>query len=144
MANASAKRIAQQNAETIKNLRLGMLGSGVLSLLLRLVFRTGSLSLSKMPIWLYALSMVPALFLSRYLERIGSPRRDPITGTLISSGEDLARPGILEWCFDVIYITCKKRLFIYTVENYRLSNYQGHVRLEAARLANGFGGCIWS
>ncbi|KAI0921479.1 hypothetical protein AcW2_006436 [Taiwanofungus camphoratus] len=105
MANASAKRIAQQNAETIKNLRLGMLGSGVLSLLLRLVFRTGSLSLSKMPIWLYALSMVPALFLSRYLERIGSPRRDPITGTLISSGEDLARPGILEWCFDVIYIT---------------------------------------
>ena len=54
---------------------------------------------------MYALSLVPSVFLSRYLERIGSPRRDPTTGTLISAGEDLSRPGILEWCFDVVYIT---------------------------------------
>lgn len=47
------------------------------------------------------------MFLSRYLERIGSPRHDPTTGTLISAGEDLGRPGILEWCFDVVYITCE-------------------------------------
>lgn len=49
---------------------------------------------------------MPSIFLSRYLERIGSPRHDPTTGTLISAGEDLSRPGIIEWCFDVIYITC--------------------------------------
>ena len=55
--------------------------------------------------WVYALSLVPSVFLSRYLERIGSPRRDPTTGALISAGEDLARPGIIEWCFDVVYIT---------------------------------------
>ncbi|KAH9942557.1 DUF788-domain-containing protein [Amylocystis lapponica] len=102
MANASAKR---QNAETIKNLRLGTLASGALSLILRLLFRRYSLSPTRASLWIYLLSMIPSVFLSQYLERIGSPRRDPTTGTLLSSGEDLARPGIIEWCFDIIYIT---------------------------------------
>ncbi|KAI0771929.1 DUF788-domain-containing protein [Trametes elegans] len=105
MANASAKRTAQQNAETIKNLRLGLLISGALSILSRLLFRRSSLSPTQFSFWIYLLSLVPSVFLSRYLERIGSPRRDPTTGTLISAGEDLSRPGIIEWCFDVVYIT---------------------------------------
>ncbi|OSC98742.1 DUF788-domain-containing protein [Trametes coccinea BRFM310] len=105
MANASAKRTAQQNAEAIKNLRLGLLVSGALSVILRLLFRRSSLSPTHLSFWIYAFSLVPSIFLSRYLERIGSPRRDPTTGTLISAGEDLSRPGIIEWCFDVIYIT---------------------------------------
>ncbi|CCM02806.1 uncharacterized protein FIBRA_04917 [Fibroporia radiculosa] len=105
MANASAKRVAQQNAETIKNMKLGMLGAGVLSLLLRLIIRKGSLSPTRLSLWLLILSYVPSIFLSRYLERIGSPRRDHTTDTLISAGEDLGRPGIIEWAFDVIYIT---------------------------------------
>ncbi|KAH9894333.1 DUF788-domain-containing protein [Cubamyces menziesii] len=105
MANASAKRTAQHNAESIKNLRLGLLVSGALSILLRLLFRRGSLSPKQLSFWIYVFSLVPSVFLSRYLERIGSPRRDPTTGTLISAGEDLSRPGIIEWCFDVIYIT---------------------------------------
>ncbi|KAF7790097.1 hypothetical protein EIP86_001047 [Pleurotus ostreatoroseus] len=106
MANASAKRIAQQNATTIKSLRLGMLIATVLSLFVRVFFQRGSLSPKKFSFWVYVLSLVPSVFLSRYLERIGSPRHDPTTGTLISAGEDLGRPGILEWCFDVVYITC--------------------------------------
>ncbi|OCH93547.1 DUF788-domain-containing protein [Obba rivulosa] len=105
MANASAKRIAQQNAEAVKNLRLGMILSAVLSLLPRILFRRGSLSPKTFGFWIYVLSLIPSIFLSRYLERIGSPRRDPTTGTLISAGEDLGRPGIIEWCFDVVYIT---------------------------------------
>ncbi|EMD41118.1 hypothetical protein CERSUDRAFT_111692 [Gelatoporia subvermispora B] len=105
MANASAKRIAQQNADAIKNLRLGMIISAVLSLLPRILFRRGSLSPKTFGFWIYVLSLVPSIFLSRYLERIGSPRRDPTTGTLISAGEDLNRPGIIEWCFDVVYVT---------------------------------------
>lgn len=84
-----------------------MLVSIVLSLLLRLLFRRGSLSPMTLPFWIYALSLIPSVFLSRYLVKIGSARRDPTTGTLISSGEDLGRPGIIEWCFDVIYVTCE-------------------------------------
>jgi len=105
MANASAKRIAQENAATIKNMKLGMLGAGLLSVLFRLLFRKGSLSPTKLSLWLLVVSNVPSIFLSRYLARIGSPRRDPTTGTLISAGEDLGRPGIIEWAFDVIYVT---------------------------------------
>ncbi|PIL36825.1 hypothetical protein GSI_00515 [Ganoderma sinense ZZ0214-1] len=105
MANASAKRTVQQNADTIKNLRLGLLGSCALSLLLRLLFHRAALRPTTLAFWVYALSLVPSVFLSRYLERIGSPRRDPTTGALISAGEDLSRPGVVEWCFDVVYIT---------------------------------------
>ncbi|KAM5535703.1 hypothetical protein V8D89_010690 [Ganoderma adspersum] len=105
MANASAKRTAQQNADTIKNLRLGLLGSCALSLFLRLFFHRAALRPTTLAFWVYALSLVPSIFLSRYLERIGSPRRDPTTNALISAGEDLSRPGVVEWCFDVVYIT---------------------------------------
>ncbi|OJT10510.1 hypothetical protein TRAPUB_12948 [Trametes pubescens] len=111
MANASAKRTAQQNAESIKNLRLGLLVSGALSILLRLLFRRGTLSPTQFSFWIYVFSLGPSVFLARYLERIGSPRRDPTTGTLISAGEDLSRPGIIEWCFDVIYVTFISPMF---------------------------------
>ncbi|KAI0347493.1 DUF788-domain-containing protein [Trametopsis cervina] len=105
MANASAKRVASQNANTIKNLRLGMIISGVLALVFRVFFQRGSLSPKRFSFYIYILSLVPSIFLSRYLERIGSPRVDPTTGTLISAGEDLSSSGIIEWCFDVVYIT---------------------------------------
>ena len=96
---------AQQNADTIKNLRLGMMIACGLSFFLRVLLRRSSLRPTAFAFWVYALSLVPSIFLSRYLERIGSPRRDPTTGALISAGEDLSRPGIIEWCFDVVYIT---------------------------------------
>ncbi|TCD71352.1 hypothetical protein EIP91_011123 [Steccherinum ochraceum] len=105
MANASAKRVASQNAATIKNLRLGTLVSGVLALIFRLILRRGALSPKTFAFWIYVVSLVPSIFLTRYLERIGSPRFDAATGTLISSGEDLSHAGVLEWCFDVVYVT---------------------------------------
>ncbi|CAL1701683.1 unnamed protein product [Somion occarium] len=105
MANASAKRVASQNAATIKSLRIGLILVCVLSLLFRFLLRCGTLSPRRFSFWIYVFSMVPSVFLSQYLIRIGSPRHDPTTGTLISAGEDLSRPGIIEWCFDVVYIT---------------------------------------
>lgn len=79
----------------------------VLSLLLRFLFRASSLPPSKGSLAIYVVTFFPAFFLSNYLIKQGSPRRDPITGTLISSGEDLSQPGVTEWCFDILYITCK-------------------------------------
>ena len=73
-----------------------------LSFFLRVLLRRSSLRPTAFAFWVYALSLVPSISLSRYLERIGSPRRDPTTGALISAGEDLSRPGIIEWCFDVV------------------------------------------
>lgn len=78
----------------------------ILSLFLRLLFRQSSLPPSQGSLLIYVLTYLPALFLSRYLENIGTARRDPTTGTLISSGEDLSQPGVTEWCFDILYVTC--------------------------------------
>ncbi|KAF7301474.1 hypothetical protein MIND_00712800 [Mycena indigotica] len=110
MANAAAKKIASQNEATVKTLKLGMLLPTILSLILRFLFRRSSLPPSKGSLFLYTATFFPAFFLSNYLIKIGTTRRDPTTGTLISFGEDLSQPGVIEWCFDVLYITCKSRL----------------------------------
>jgi len=104
MANASAKRTASQNESTIKYLELGLLVSTILSLILRLLFRIHSLAPTKLSFWVHILSHAPSVFITRYLVRIGTPTRGE-SGLLISSGEDLSRPGVIEWCFDIVYIT---------------------------------------
>ncbi|KAF7355110.1 hypothetical protein MSAN_01426600 [Mycena sanguinolenta] len=111
MAKAAAKRIAGQNESTVKTLKLGMILPTVISLILRVLFRRSSLPPSKGALFLYTITFFPAFFLSNYLIRIGTTRRDPTTGTLISYGEDLSQPGVTEWCFDILYVTCKSMLF---------------------------------
>jgi hypothetical protein len=123
MANASAKRIgtirfhcytsfnnnpcsAHQNESAVKTLKLGMIVPTVISLVLRFLFRRSSLPPSKTSLALYVVTFFPSLFLSNYLIKIGTPRRDPTTGTLLSYGEDLNQSGVTEWCFDILYITC--------------------------------------
>lgn len=105
MANASAKRIANQNESTVKTLKLGMFLPTIISLVLRALFRRSSLPPSKGSLAIYIVTFFPAFFLSNYLVKIGTTRRDPTTGTLISYGEDLHQPGVTEWCFDILYVT---------------------------------------
>ncbi|KAF8450307.1 hypothetical protein L210DRAFT_843343 [Boletus edulis BED1] len=105
MAHGAAKRIAGQNEQAIRVLHLGMFLPTVLSILLRLLFRRGSLPPSKGSLAIYVVTYLPALFLSRYLESIGTSRRDPTTGAIVSSGQDLNQPGVMEWCFDILYVT---------------------------------------
>lgn len=118
-----------------------MLVSAALALAFRVLFNRSALSPKTFAFWIYALSFIPSIFLSRYLERIGSPRNDPTTGTLISSGEDLARPGILEWCFDVVYITCKQYLSSIRPQSAHLP-VKGPARSVAGSSEPGFGGYI--
>ncbi|KAG6918901.1 hypothetical protein DXG01_010556 [Tephrocybe rancida] len=105
MANASAKRIATRNESAVKTLRLGMLVPTIISILFRLLFRRDSLPPSKGSLAIYIATFFPAFFLSNYLIKIGTTRRDPTTGTLISYGEDLNQAGVTEWCFDILYVT---------------------------------------
>lgn len=107
MANASAKKTAASNERAISNLRQGLLITITLSTFIRLVSRRQSLSPTRLSFWLHILSQVLSTFIARYLARIGDPKRSE-TGELISPGEDLNQPGVIEWCFDVIYVTCKR------------------------------------
>jgi hypothetical protein len=97
---------ATQNEKAVKNLRLGMIIPTLLHFILRLLIRRNSLPPSKGSLAIYIITYLPTFFLTRYLKKIGTTKRDT-AGTLISSGEDLNQPGITEWCFDIIYITCE-------------------------------------
>ena len=83
-----------------------MLLSFALSLALRLLFRRSSLPPSKGLTVLVIITTSPAIFVYRYLIKIGKSKRDA-NGTLLSSGEDLNSPGVIEWCFDILYVTCE-------------------------------------
>ncbi|EPQ59572.1 DUF788-domain-containing protein [Gloeophyllum trabeum ATCC 11539] len=103
MANASAKKIAAQNETAIKNIQLGMLIASLLSILLRLLLRRNTLTLSFRTL-LSSSTYLITFFLSRFLTRVGTPRRSA-SGELLSPGDDLNQAGMTEWCFDVLYIT---------------------------------------
>lgn len=90
---------------------MGMLISTVIAILFRLLFRRSSLT-SKLSVFIYAVTYAPTYFLSRYLENIGTPKRDSTTGVLVNSGEDLNQQGLLEYGFDVIYVTCACSLLL--------------------------------
>lgn len=118
MANASAKKTAASNERAISNLRQGLLIATILSTLIRIIFRTKSLSPAQLSFWIHILSHIPSTLIARYLARIGEPKRAD-TGELISSGEDLNQPGVIEWCFDIVYVTCERgpRFFDYYLAN---------------------------
>ena len=107
MANASAKKTAANNERTISNLRQGLLIFITLSMLIRLIFRTKSLSPTQPSFWIHIFSHILSTITARYLSKIGEPKRSA-EGELISPGEDLNQPGVTEWYFDVIYVSCKR------------------------------------
>ena len=98
---------ANQNESAVRHLKLGTILPTIISLVLRLLFRRHSFPPSKTSLLLYVGTFFPAFFLSNHLIKMGTTRRDPTTGTLISYGEDLQQPGMTEWCFDILYITCE-------------------------------------
>ncbi|KNZ79916.1 hypothetical protein J132_08574 [Termitomyces sp. J132] len=82
-----------------------MLLPTLISILCRVLFRRDSLPPSRASLAIYVATFCPAFFLSNYLIKIGTTRRDPTTGSLISYGEDLNQAGVTEWCFDILYVT---------------------------------------
>jgi hypothetical protein len=91
-------------------------------------------------ITLYGIFFAPTFFISRFLTLSGRPKRDA-AGAVIASGEDLNQPGLTEYAFDVIYVTCKKWLSHCGFDTNRI---QGHVRLAPACSVTAFGGSILS
>jgi hypothetical protein len=123
MANASAKRIgsitpsrrlvllipsltASQNEAAIMNMLYGHLLGNLLPLLIRILFRWQAFRQSKTAIILYCGSAALSQFLYRHLKKMGTPRRDS-TGNVLSPGDDLNQPGMTEWIFDILYISCE-------------------------------------
>jgi len=75
----------------------------LVSILLRLFVRKATFS-SVFSVILYILPIAPTIALYSFLVKAGSPRRDA-SGALISPGDDLNQPGLLDWSWDVVYVT---------------------------------------
>ncbi len=84
----------------------GHLLGNLLPLLIRILFRWQAFQQSKKAIVLYCGSAALSQFLYQHLKRTGTPRRNS-TGNLVSPGDDLNQPGMTEWTFDVLYISCE-------------------------------------
>ncbi|KAL2156526.1 hypothetical protein VTH82DRAFT_1271 [Thermothelomyces myriococcoides] len=98
MAQKARKDRAKSNSAALNNLHLGSLIVNGLFLLLHFIFRRRSLLL-----W-FILSL-PSFICQFILEKTGRPSYDRETKALISSGQDLAAPGLTEYMFDVIWVT---------------------------------------
>lgn len=104
MALNSTKKQALANSATLKELRLISLVVNGLVLLAILLFKRPS------SIWPYMVLSMPAWGLQYLLEKSGRPkytidRMYPDRPVLISCGDDIKRPGIFEYYFDIIYVT---------------------------------------
>jgi len=102
MAGGSAKKVAAQNANAIKNLRIGLLVTCVSTLALRFIIFRRSHNLVQL--FLIAFPFIPSLTIYNYLTKLGKPARND-SGSLLNPGGDLNQGGITEWAFDILYIT---------------------------------------
>lgn len=98
MAQKAKKDRAKSNAAALSTLHIGTLIAHVLFLASHFLFRSRSLVT-------YGLLATPSLICEYVLEVSGRPKFDPATGSLKSSGEDLAAQGLTEYMFDVIWVT---------------------------------------
>ncbi|KAI8337854.1 hypothetical protein BD560DRAFT_412993 [Blakeslea trispora] len=102
MANASSKKIASQNKQTLANLQKGFLTVNVVYFLWRIVYHWSSFSLGQCV--LYITTMGLSVLLYRVLISSGSPVYAS-DGSLIQSGDDLNSEGLTAYMFDIIYVT---------------------------------------
>lgn len=97
MANAAAKKLAQANTASLKQLHaISFAVNGFFWLVFLLWPRNISLKY-------YIFMSLPAFFLQWQLERIGRPRYD--SKGLVKAGEDMNQKGLTEWFHDIIYVT---------------------------------------
>ncbi|KAK2593773.1 hypothetical protein QQS21_008534 [Conoideocrella luteorostrata] len=98
MAQKAKKDRAKSNSAALNNLHIGSLIINILFLLSHFLFRSRSLVV-------YGLFATPSLICEYVLEISGRPKYDAATGTLKTSGEDLAAAGLTEYMFDVVWVT---------------------------------------
>ncbi|KAI8637884.1 hypothetical protein BD408DRAFT_423815 [Parasitella parasitica] len=102
MANASSKKIASTNKQTLNNLTKGFLIVNAVYFLWRVVYHWDSFTLSQF--FLYITTGGLSFLFYRILVSSGTPTYSS-EGNLISSGDDLNTEGLTAYMFDIIYVT---------------------------------------
>ena len=109
MAGDSAKKIVQRNAKTLKVLRGLVFSSFLQHALVRIAYSRYYLDGGhRNPVWMWHTTFwsVACYGCYRSLEKHARPTRDPHTKEMIDPGHDLSEPGVTQYYFDTIYVTC--------------------------------------
>ncbi|KAJ1959065.1 hypothetical protein IWQ62_004762 [Dispira parvispora] len=102
MANNAAKKLAVENAKTIKRLRQLFYGVNLVYVLVRFLWQFSSVTWSSS--LGYVATFLVSFFVFQQLVSMGQPHYNE-RGDLLRSGEDLGMPGLTSYMFDVLYVT---------------------------------------
>merc|ERR1711935_862842 len=104
MANEAAKKRVIKNREVIGKYRLVLLGANALYVLYRVVYLWASFSLWHMGGFALLLAVYGVVWfmLTKAAEPVYAPLKDG--GALISGGDDLDQEGVIEYCWDMLFL----------------------------------------
>ncbi|CAG8748357.1 17423_t:CDS:2 [Dentiscutata erythropus] len=102
MAKQSDKKIAQENLKCLSNLKWGFIIVNAIYVCFRILycFETFGFGIAT----LYFVTLGISMFLGAKLKSLGSPRFGP-GGNVEWPGTDLNSKGMMEYMFDIIYVT---------------------------------------
>jgi len=108
MAGDSAKKILQRNRARISFLHKLVSVSFLQHVLVRFVWQFRSSSSSEHPIWKFhtVFWSCACLFCYRSLLKHAKPTYDAHTKELVDPGMDLSQPGLTQYYYDCVYVTC--------------------------------------
>ncbi|KAI1460666.1 DUF788-domain-containing protein [Annulohypoxylon moriforme] len=98
MAQKARKDRAKANAAALTNLHTG-------TLIVNTLFFLFTFLIKKRSVLLYVILSIPSFICEYILESSGRPKYDPSTKAMQNAGEDLSAPGLIEYMFDVIWMT---------------------------------------
>ncbi|KAF8426058.1 hypothetical protein EV426DRAFT_41816 [Tirmania nivea] len=104
MAQKAAKQVARRNATSLNTLHVTSLCIHLLFIIYRLLLHRRSAT--KATYTKYIVFSIPALLIEAYLEQISRPKYAAgNAGELRRAGEDLDAKGLMEYLWDIIYVT---------------------------------------
>lgn len=103
MAGDSAKKILQRNAKHVSFLHKFVSTSFLFHFIVRVVLHR-----SQNPIWKFhtVFWSLACLFCYRSLLKHAKPTYDLHTRELLDAGADLSQPGLTQYYYDCVYVTC--------------------------------------
>ncbi|KAF9912054.1 hypothetical protein EC991_001000 [Linnemannia zychae] len=102
MANSSQKKIAHENSKTLLALRKGFIWVNAFYIFYRIIYHWSTFSF-KLAAG-YTITAGITFFLYTQINAMSQPRYNS-RGELADAGQDLSQEGLVQYAFDIIYVT---------------------------------------
>ncbi|KAG0343608.1 hypothetical protein BG004_005141 [Podila humilis] len=99
-ANSSQKKIAHENGKKLLSLRKGFIWA--FYIFYRIVYHFGTFGFKLAFGYIFTAALT--VFLYTQINAMGQPRYN-IKGELVDAGQDLSQEGLVQYAFDIIYVT---------------------------------------